>query len=61
VNAQQLLAAGWSRREVAAELSVKIDTLRKAIQQGRLVEPLPMTTLSGLTAELIVVPRIPFP
>jgi hypothetical protein len=33
-NAQQLRAAGWSRTEVAAELSVKLDALREAIHQG---------------------------
>ena len=40
-QAQQLLGAGWSRREVAERLSLKVDTLRKAIQQGRLTEPVP--------------------
>ena len=38
-QAQQLLGAGWSRREVAERLNLKLDTLRKAIQQGRLTEP----------------------
>ena len=33
-QAQQLLGAGWSRREVANHLKIKVDTLRKAIQQG---------------------------
>jgi transposase len=37
-EAQRLLSAGRSRREVAEELAVKYDTLRKAIQQGRLQE-----------------------
>jgi len=37
-EAQRLLSAGQSRREVAEELAVKYDTLRKAIQQGRLQE-----------------------
>jgi hypothetical protein len=41
-QAQQLLWAGWSRREVAAEVGLKLDTLRKAIQQGRLTEPGPL-------------------
>jgi hypothetical protein len=41
-KAQQLLAAGWSRTEAAAELGLKLDTLRKAIQQGRLVELAPI-------------------
>ena len=37
-EAQRLLSTGRSRREVAEELDVKYDTLRKAIQQGRLQE-----------------------
>ena len=41
-QAQQLLGAGWSRREVAEQLGLKLDTLRKAIQQGRLTEPCPL-------------------
>ena len=32
---------GWSPREVAEQLGLKLDTLRKAIQQGRLTEPFP--------------------
>jgi hypothetical protein len=38
-QAQQLLGAGLSPREVANELGLKLDTLRKAIQQGRLIRP----------------------
>jgi transposase len=38
-QAQQLLGVGWSRREVAEHLNLKLDTLRKAIQQGRLIQP----------------------
>ena len=38
-QAQQLLGAGWSPREVAKELGLKLDTLRKAIQQRRLIRP----------------------
>jgi transposase len=37
-EAQRLLNTGRSRREVAEELAIKCDTLRKAIQQGRLQE-----------------------
>jgi transposase len=37
-RAQQLLWAGRSRKAVAEELGLKLDTLRKAIQQGRLTE-----------------------
>ena len=40
-QAQQLLGAAWSRRDVAEHLGLKLDTLRKAIQQGRLTEPGP--------------------
>jgi transposase len=38
-QAQQFLRIGWSRAEVAERLNLKLDTLRKAIQQGRLTEP----------------------
>jgi transposase len=38
VQAQQLLGAGWSPKEVAEQLGLKLDTLRKAIQQGRLTK-----------------------
>lgn len=37
-QAQQLLDAGRSRRETAEQLGLKYDTLRKAINQGRLRE-----------------------
>ena len=40
-QAQQLLGSGRSRREVAEHLGLKLDTLRKAIQHGRLTEPGP--------------------
>ena len=40
-RAQQLLEAGLSPREVADQLGLKCDTLRKAIQQGRLTKPAP--------------------
>jgi len=38
-QAQPLLAAGWSPREVAEHLGLKHDTLRKAIDQGRVTKP----------------------
>jgi hypothetical protein len=41
-QAQQLLGAGWSRTEVATQLGLKLDTLRKAIRQGRLTVPSPI-------------------
>ncbi|MGA7501116.1 MAG: putative transposase [Isosphaeraceae bacterium] len=41
-QAQQLLAAGWSLREVAERLGIKLDTLRKAIPHGRLTVPCPV-------------------
>ena len=42
LQAQQLLLAGWSRKEVAAQLGLKLDTLKKAIQHGRLTETRPL-------------------
>ena len=39
VQAQRLLETGLSTREVADQLGLKCDTLRKAIQQGRLTKP----------------------
>ena len=39
LQAQERLSRGLSRREVAEELDIKYDTLRKAINQGRLREP----------------------
>ena len=41
-QAQQLLGAERSLREVAQKLGIKPDTLRKAIQQGRLIRPHPL-------------------
>ncbi len=38
-HAQELLNLGKSKREVAEELGIKYDTLRKAVSQGRLSEP----------------------
>jgi hypothetical protein len=40
-QAQRLLEGGWSPGEVADHLGLKRDTLRKAIQQGRLTKPAP--------------------
>ncbi len=40
-QAQQLLGTGSSPREVAEQLGLKLDTLRKAIGQGRLIRPCP--------------------
>ena len=37
-EAQQLLASGESRTEVAKHLSIKLNTLSKAILDGRLIE-----------------------
>jgi transposase len=62
-QAQDLLYRGRSRRETAEELGIKYDTLRKAINQGRVEEPgemgqqLPATDRSergvaDLTAEM---------
>lgn len=41
-RAQELLDEGWSRGEAAQELSVRDDTLRKAIADGRLRKPPPV-------------------
>jgi transposase len=38
-QAEQLLQAGASRKDVAEKLGINYETLRKAIQQGRLQEP----------------------
>jgi hypothetical protein len=38
-RSQQLLGTGWSPTEVANELGLKVDTLRKAIQRGQLIRP----------------------
>jgi len=43
VQAERLLAVGHSRNDVAEELGVKCDTLRKAINQGRVQEPTPVS------------------
>ncbi len=45
-KAQQLLTKGYSRSEVADLLEVKHDTLRKAINDGRLLEPKPKGCIS---------------
>jgi hypothetical protein len=41
-RAQQWLGAGRNPRGVAKELGLKLDTLRKASQQGRLIRPCPL-------------------
>ena len=48
-QAQDLLSRGGSRREVAEQLGVPSDTLRKAINQGRLREPARCTTVPSAT------------
>lgn len=48
-QAEQLLSQGRSRREVAEQLGVRYDTLRKAINQGRLRE-LPAADVSPASA-----------
>ena len=52
-QAEQLLGAGWNRREVAEELGIKLDTLRKALQQGRVTEPCHQETAAELAAESV--------
>lgn len=39
LKAQELLNSGRTRSDVAKELSIKYDTIRKAIKSGRLIEP----------------------
>jgi transposase len=46
-QAQRLLDLGRSRGEVAVEMGVKYDTLRKAINQGRLREAAPIPNEEG--------------
>ncbi len=50
-QAQQLLGQGKSRAEVSSELSIKYDTLRKAINDGRLSEPVVKTLNSSTMSE----------
>ena len=52
-QAEKLLELGHSRGEVAEELGIRYDTLRKAINQGRVREPLPSNEVSR---ELAVLP-----
>jgi Transposase protein len=59
-QAQQLLEAGLSPREVANHLGLKCDTLRKAIQQGRLTKPAP-PQLGEPTPENLPAPQPPGP
>jgi transposase len=51
LQAQQLLGALWSRKEVAEQLGLKLDTLRKAIQYGRLTEPDPLEPRESASAK----------
>lgn len=48
-RAQQLLSEGKSRREVSQALGVKYDTLKKAINDGRLFEPPKLSANGGVT------------
>jgi len=57
-QAQQLLWANWSPREVAHELGLKLDTLRKAIQTERLIRPCPPQA-GEPTAEKAPIPHPP--
>jgi len=58
-QAQQLLGAGWSPRDVAEQLGLKLDTLRKAIQQGRLTKPSPPPEAGESAPEEAPAPRVP--
>jgi len=57
-QAQQLLGADWSPREVAEHLGLKLDTLRKAIQQGRLTKPLRLQPRESAPENAPVAPPI---
>ncbi len=59
-QAQQLLEAGLSPREVADHLGLKCDTLRKAIQQGRLTK-LALPQFGETTPENPPAPQLPAP
>lgn len=50
-QAQDLLQRGRARKEVAEELGLRYDTLRKAIEAGRLVEPPRVGTAQRAPAE----------
>ena len=53
-RAQGLLDQGYSRRDLADELGVKYDTLRKAINDGRLREPKPPDTATAKSSRDVV-------
>jgi hypothetical protein len=59
-QAQQLLEAGLSPREVVDQLGLKYDTLRKAIQQGQLTRPA-SPPAGKPTAENRPTPQMPTP
>ena len=44
VQAEKLFAVGHSRNDIAKELNIKCGTLRKAINQGRVQEPSPVSS-----------------
>jgi transposase len=53
-QAQALLDQGYSRRDLADELGVKYDTLRKAIHDGRLRETKPSDTATAKSSRDVV-------
>jgi len=53
VQAQELLSGGCTRREVVDQLGVRYDTLRKAINQGRLHEATQSTAPARSEAEIV--------
>jgi transposase len=57
--AQQLLGTGWSPREVAEQLGLKLETLRKAIQQGRLTKPAPPQPAKSAPEDALVAQPLP--
>ena len=59
--AQEMLSRGCSRREVADQLGVRYDTLRKAINQGRLHEPAQGEASAAANDEAIAAANLPDP
>ncbi|MHC4406913.1 MAG: putative transposase [Planctomycetota bacterium] len=58
-RAQELLGGGCSRNEVARQLDVQYETLRKAINQGRLHEPPRSQDHASASTEVLAVADVP--
>ena len=53
-RAQNMLDDGFSRKEVVEELNIKYDTLRKAINDGRLIETKIVNSISSKSARTVI-------